>query len=53
MFFFTLKEGDEVCDYAYIKTVDKTYYDHELKCRIIIEESSCFFLCPKRKEINY
>ena len=50
VFFFTLKEDDEVCNHAYVKTIDKTYNDHELKCRILIEESTCIFYCRKEKE---
>ena len=35
--------GYEVCNHAYVKTIDKTYYEDKLKCRVLIEESTCFF----------
>ena len=39
-----------MCNHAYVKTIDKTYYDHELKCRVLIEESTCIFCGRKEKE---
>lgn len=45
-----MKEGDEVCEHAYVKTIDKSYYDKELKCRILVEVSTCIFCGRKQKE---
>lgn len=37
-----------MCSHAYAKKVEKTYYDRNLKCRILVEKSTCIF-CGKEQ----
>lgn len=42
-----------MCNHAYIKRIDKTYYDKTLKCRIRIETSTCIFCGQKETERSF
>lgn len=39
-----------ICNHAFVKKVDRTYFDKNIGCRILVEESTCIFCGRKETE---
>lgn len=42
-----------MCNHAYVKKIEKTYYDRNLNCRVLLEKSTCIFCGKKQTERSY